>query len=84
MEVGHETSRLSYKVDDVVGQKVGLNRRNAVAFDAFDAVEFANEVEEIVVAAFAEVADVDACDDYFLAAFVGSRASLIDNFGYAA
>ncbi len=68
VEVWHEGARGSYEVDKLIGEEVRLYRRNAVAFDAVHPVEFAAEVEEIVFAPVAEVADVNACYHYFLSA----------------
>ena len=41
--------------------------------------KFLDQIEEIIVAPFAELADVDACDHDFLAAFGRHLVSLIDN-----
>jgi hypothetical protein len=78
MEVGHEAARVGAEVDDFVGEQVGLDAGDAITLDAFDLVELLDELEEGFACGAPEVADVDAGDDDFLAAFLGSGAGLLD------
>ena len=81
MEMRHEAARLRNKVYDFVGEKIGLNRRNAVAFNSVDAVESLAEVEEGLVAPLSEITDIDACNDNLLATLGGGAARLLHNIG---
>ena len=78
MEVGHEVARVGAEVDDFVGEQVGLDAGDAITLDAFDLVELLDELEEGFMGGAPEVADVDAGDDDFLAAFLGNGAGLLD------
>ena len=84
MEVGHERPRTGHEGNDVVGEQVGLERRDAVAADALNGIEGADETDERLACAFAEVADVDARDDNLLGALRHGFLSLTDEGGDAA
>ncbi len=79
MEVRHECPRPGDEVDDLVGKQVWFDRRYTIAADAVDLVEFADKVEEVIVATFAEFAYIDSRYHDFLAALVSDCLGLIDN-----
>ena len=56
-----ESFRSRCESDDLVGQQVRLDRRNAVAIDAFDPVEGPQQVDERFAGRSAEIAGVDTC-----------------------
>ena len=59
-------------MNDLVGEQVGFDRRNAVAGYTVDRVELADQVEKRIGAPLAEVADIDS-GDHYLAGPLGGR-----------
>ena len=55
----HEASRRGYPVYYFFSKKVWLNRRNTVSLNAVNLVKGLYKVKKRVVAAFAEVANID-------------------------
>ena len=44
MEVGHEGAAVGAEINNLVGEQIRLDTRDAVALDAFDAVECVDEL----------------------------------------
>ena len=86
--MGHEGPRAGAEVNDIVGQQIGFNRGNAVTLNAFNIVKGFQQVKELFACVLAEVTDVHACDDDFLAAigchFTGLSGELGDGAAAAA
>ena len=81
VEVVLELGRGGAEVDDLVGQQVGLDRRNAVAVDPPDLVQRPQQVDELLARGAAEIAGVDPCDDDLALAVVGDLPRFLDQLG---
>ena len=81
MEVRLEFGRRSAKGDDFVGQEVWLDRRDAVAFDAFNAIQRPQQIEERLARRTAKVTRIDARDDNLLLPSGGNRLGFADQVG---
>ena len=78
--MGKELGAGGDPVHGLFRDEVGLDRRDAVALDAFDFVQGLEEVEEMLAGGAAEVAGVDAGEDDFLGAGGGDVSGGADGF----
>ena len=76
----HEMSAFSDKCDNLVADQIRFDGRDSVSLNAFHSVESPEQVDELFMGAFAEIANVDSCDDDFLSTFGGDSFGLSDKF----
>ena len=81
VEVGHEGTAVGTEVHDLVGEQIGLDARDAVAFDAFDAIECADELCEALAGGASEITDVHAGEHNFASAVGCGLFGLCNDFG---
>ena len=67
VEMGHESTRMYTKVNDLIGQQIRLNAGNAIAFDALHTIQGTQQVNKGFARGATKVARVDPRDDNFLA-----------------
>ena len=84
MEMRHKALRPRNERNDFIGQQVGFNRRNAVAFNAFHLIESLYQIKESFIGSLTEVTDIDAGNHDFLTAFGCRSACLLHKVGNTA
>ena len=81
VKMGHECTRLCTILDDFICQQVGLNARDAVAFNTFHPIECLHQVEEGLTRGASEIAYIDARDDNLLATLLYHFLGLLHQRG---
>ena len=78
MEVGHKGTALCTEVDKLVREQVWLHAADAITLDSLHAVKGFHQIEEALAGGLAEVADVNARENYLLSAFFSRLTRLTD------
>ena len=81
VEMGLELGRRRAEADDVIGQKVRLDGRDAVAFDARHPVERREQVSEPLAGSPSEIACIDARYHDFLSTRSGDSLRFLHEVG---
>ena len=81
VEVGHEGAAVGAEINNLVGEQIRLNARDAVALDAFNLVKCVDELREVLAGGAAEIADVHAGEHNFKSAVGRGLFGLRHHFG---
>ena len=76
VEVRHKRTRAGAEVDNLIGEQVGLNRRDTVSLDSLHSIESTDKVDEALPRILAEVADVHPRNHNLLATLGSHLAGL--------
>ena len=76
MEMRHELIGSNHKVDNLVREQIGFNRRNTETFDALQTIQVFDQCEEICVVQGAVITDVHSGENNFFGTGINCFLSL--------
>ena len=77
MEVGHESTRTGNKLNYLISQQIGFNRRNPITSYTLYLIKSTYKVNECLTCRLSEITDIDSRNNNLLGSFSCSLASLL-------
>ena len=81
MKMRHKSTGTGNELDDFISQQIGLDRRNAVTFDAFHLIQRFHQIKESLTGSLTKIADIHACQYDLFSAFGSSLPCLLHHRG---
>ena len=81
MKMRHKSTGTGNELDDFISQQIGLDRRNAVTFDAFHLIQRFHQIKESLTGSLTKIADIHACQYDLFSAFGSGLPCLLHHRG---